>query len=125
MSKQELLKKWSEISDLISKEMDRNEKFRLEMEHILMGEKVTPAPKKQSRRSPAKVDPFSLLASGETVLSEALKKLTLEELKDVVSQYGLDRSGKALKWKDRERLEAFIIDSATRSTSRGKAFWNS
>ena len=81
--------------------------------------------KKRGRRSPAKLDPFHLLELGESVLSKELEKLNIEELKDIVSEYGMDTSRLALKWKDRKRLESLIIDATKRKSSRGEAFWNS
>ena len=125
MSKQETLIKWKEISELITSEIFNNEEFALKMERILNGETATVVSKKKSRRSPAKLDPFHLLELGEDVLSKELEKLNIEELKDIVSEYGMDTSRLALKWKDRKRLEILIIDATKRKSSRGEAFWNS
>lgn len=125
MSKQETLIKWKEISELITSEISNNEEFALKMERILNGETATVVSKKRGRRSPAKLDPFHLLELGEDVLSKELEKLNIEELKDIVSEYGMDTSRLALKWKDRKRLETLIIDATKRKSSRGEAFWNS
>lgn len=125
MSKQETLKKWKEISKLIANEISNNEEFALKMANTLSGEPATTASKKRGRRSPAKLDPFHLLELGEDTLSKELQQLNIEELKDIVSEYGMDTSRLALKWKDRERLESLIIEATKRKSSRGEAFWNS
>lgn len=125
MSKQETLTKWKEISELIASEISNNEEFALKMAFILNGETAATVTKKRGRRPPAKLDPFHLLELGEDVLSKELEKLNIEELKDIVSEYGMDTSRLALKWKDRKRLESLIVDATKRKSSRGEAFWNS
>lgn len=124
-SKQDTLTKWKEVSKLIANEISNNEEFALKMALILNGEATATVSKKRGRRSPAKLNPFQLLESGEDVLSKELEKLNIEELKDIVSEYGMDTSRLALKWKDRGRLESLIIDATKRKSSRGEAFWNS
>lgn len=125
MSKQETLKKWKEVSKLIANEISNNEEFALKMANTLSGEPAATVSKKRGRRSPAKLDPFHLLELGEDTLSKELQQLNIEELKDIVSEYGMDTSRLALKWKDRDRLESLIIDATKRKSSRGEAFWNS
>lgn len=125
MSKQETLTKWKEVSKLIANEITNNEEFAQKMALILNSETAATVSKKRGRRSPAKLDPFHLLELGESVLSKELEKLNIEELKDIVSEYGMDTSRLALKWKDRKRLESLIIDATKRKSSRGEAFWNS
>ncbi len=125
MSKQETLAKWKEVSNLIASEISNNEEFAQKMERILKGETVAVTSKRRSRRSPAKLDPLHLLEMGEEILAKELEKLNVEELKDIVSEYGMDTSRLALKWKDRKRLELLIMDATKRKSSRGEAFWNS
>ncbi len=125
MNEKETLKMWKEISALIAEEISQNREFAQKLGGILCGAPANDAPKKRNRRAPAKLDPFALLESGEDVLSNELAKLNVDELKDIVSEYGLDTSRLALKWKDRQRLETLIIDSTKRKASHGDAFWNS
>lgn len=124
MNEKKVLKMWKEFSALIADEISQNKQFAEKLGRLLDGTS-TEAPKQRNRRAPAKLDPFVLLESGEAVLSEELAKLSVDELKDVVSEYGMDTSRLALKWKDRQRLETLIIDATKRKASHGNAFWNS
>lgn len=124
MDKKSVLNTWEEFSVLIADEISKNEQFAEKLGHLLSGESIE-TPKRRNRRAPAKLNPFVLLESGEAVLSEELSKLSIEELKDVVSEYGLDISRSALKWKDRQRLEDLIMSATKRRSSHGNAFWNS
>ena len=94
MSKQETLAKWKEVSNLIASEISNNEEFAQKMERILKGETVAVTSKRRSRRSPAKLDPFHLLEMGEEILAKELEKLNVEELKDIVSEYGIHKHNK-------------------------------
>jgi len=124
MNEEKVLKMWKEFSALIVDEISRNKQFAEKLGCLFDGV-PTGVPKKRNRRAPAKLDPFALLESGEAVLSRELAKLSVDELKDIVSEYGMDASRLALKWKDRQRLEALIIDATRRKASHGDAFWNS
>jgi len=115
---------WKKISAVIAEEITVNENFAQKMSEILGDDVSATAPKKKNRRLPAKIDPFLLLEQGEDKLVEALAKLTIDELKDVISANGMDTAKLAMKWKDRGRLEKHIIDSTKRKSSRGEAFWN-
>ena len=108
MSKQETLTKWKEVSELIAGGISINEEFALKMVLILNGE-TSAVSKTRGRRFLAKLDAFHLLELGEDVLSKELEKLNIEELKDIVSEYGMDTSRLVLKWKVRERLESFSL----------------
>jgi hypothetical protein len=81
-------------------------------------------PKKSKRRSPAKIDTFTLYEQGEEILRTALKTLDIEELKDVIAANGMDTAKLAMKWKDRERIENHIVDMTQQRAARGSAFGN-
>ncbi len=78
--------------------------------------------RKANRRSKAVLDPFELFTAGEPRLREALAGLNLEQLKDVVAEYGMDRSRLALKWKSADRLIALIVDTVNTRARKGTAF---
>lgn len=130
MTKKDVLAKWKKISAVIADEISGNEAFAQKMGELLCGEASAATPpkppaKKRNRRAPAKLDPYALLETGEEKLAEGLASLSVDELKDVISEYGMDSSRLALRWKDRNRLEALILDATKRKASRGDAFWDS
>lgn len=83
-----------------------------------------PAPARRTgRRPPGRIDPYAVLAEvSEPGLRLALEKLSVEELKDVVAQHGMDRDRLAMKWKDPERLIGRIIETAVSRSGKGDAF---
>jgi hypothetical protein len=88
-------------------------------------EPANPSLRRSNRRAKAVVDPFKLLMAGEDNLRKELGKLNLEQLKDVVAEYGMDSSKLALKWKSRERLADFIITTVVARNRKGDAFRDS
>jgi hypothetical protein len=68
------------------------------------------------------VDPFKLLSSGEQHLRSELAKLELEQLKDIVAEYGMDTSRLALKWKSHERLVDFVVNTVVARNRKGDVF---
>jgi hypothetical protein len=58
----------------------------------------------------------------KTLLRSELSSLDIEQLKDVVAQYGMDPGKLVMKWKDAARIIDRIVElSLTRST-KGDAF---
>jgi len=79
---------------------------------------------KRSRRAPAKIDPFVLYEQSPDTLCEALTNLSPDELKDIIAAYGMDTAKLAMRWKNRDRLEKFILETTQRRSSIGEAFWS-
>lgn len=87
---------------------------------LLFGATSTRSPKK---RKPAKFDPIDVLSNGgEDKLRKSLEDLDVEQLKDIIAEYGMDPSKRAMKWKNKERLINHIFDTAKRRSSKGDAF---
>lgn len=89
----------------------------------------TPQPPRQppkgarrNRRAPAVLDPFELFGRGEVVLRDALHKLTLDQLKDIVSEQAMDSSKLALKWRSSDRLIDLIATTVRARIEKGDAF---
>jgi len=123
MADKNMLTIWKKFSAIIADEISTNTDFARKMSAVL-GEDVSDlAPKKTIRRSPAKINPFTLLSQGEHKLTEALVELNIDELKDIISEYRMDTAKRAAKWK-RDRLETLIVDVAKQEFVRGNAFWN-
>lgn len=80
-------------------------------------------PKKRSRRQPAAIDVFAAYArGGESELREALAFLTVDQLKDVVAQHGMDRAKLAMKWRTPQRLIELIVTQTISRAHKGEAF---
>lgn len=122
-------------------EAGRNPEFRDRVEAALNLSKLAPklksAPKsvakappkpneemkrKGGRRTPAVLDPVDLAKHGEASLRGALAELDLEQLLDVVAQYGMDPGKLVMKWKDRERVIDRIVELALSRATKGDAF---
>lgn len=121
--KNDIVSVWKKISKVIQDEMTENEGFAKKIEEILFPE-GTEKPKKKSKRNPAKINPIRLWEEGEEKLREEVAKLDVEELKDVIAEYGLDPKKSANRLKKREKLEELIFEGAKRTATRGDAFWN-
>lgn len=80
-------------------------------------------PKRPSnRRPPAVLDPVRLARQGEDLLRSELAKLDIEQLRDVVADYGMDTGKLVLKWRDPERILQRIIEVARGRAQKGSAF---
>ena len=124
MTNKAILAKWKKISNCIAVEITTNDAFAHKMSTIINGEDSIPKPKKSNRRPPPKFDPLELLEQGMEKLTETLKTLNAEELKDVIAANGMDSAKRVMKWKDRDRLEKHLIEETQRQAAHGKAFWN-
>lgn len=74
------------------------------------------------RRSPAAFDPLVVLADGTAELRRRLDTLDIEQLKDIVAEFGMDSTQLAMKWKRPERLVDLIVQTAETRAKRGDAF---
>lgn len=84
---------------------------------------MPPGLKRTGRRAPAKLDPFKVLAdSGEHGLTTRLAALDLEELRDIVAQFGMDPRRLVMKWKDAQRIQAHIVATTVQRSRKGDAF---
>lgn len=84
---------------------------------------MPPGLKRTGRRAPATLDPFALLADrGEEHLTERLADLDLEELRDIVAQFGMDPRRLVMKWKDAQRVRDHIVSTTVQRSRKGDAF---
>jgi hypothetical protein len=75
------------------------------------------------RRARAIIDPLAIhQGEGEDRLRAALGALTMEELKDIVAEHGMDTNKLAMKWRTRERLEDLIVTTVRDRLSKGSVF---
>ena len=121
----------------ILQETDNNPDFRARVEAALqVDDKAKPEkdetksrelgsqpPKRPSnRRPPAVLDPVHLARQGEDVLRAELARLGIEQLRDVVADYGMDPGKLVLKWRDPERVIERIVEVARGRAQKGSAF---
>jgi hypothetical protein len=59
---------------------------------------------------------------GEDVLRKRLSLLELEQLKDVVAEYGMDAGKLVMKWKDTMRIIDRIVELSLARSTKGDAF---
>ena len=75
-----------------------------------------------SRRPPALLDPVLLAAQGEEALRAELAALTLDQLKDIVADYGMDRDRLVMKWRTANRVVDRIVEVSITRAQKGDAF---
>ncbi len=127
-----LQKTLSALVRAITAEAERNQAFKESLERALTidygttGGRQPPstadATRKGRRRTPAVLDPVELVRQGEDVLRDRLGNLNLEQLRDIVAQYGMDPGKLVIKWKDTNRIMDRIVEIALSRATKGDAF---
>jgi hypothetical protein len=125
----------SALVNAVAEEADKNDAFRRNVEHALginVPGRVAEAPtssgqaagksKRRGRRNLAVLDPVQIARQGERALRSEIDQLTLEQLRDVVAQYGMDPGKLVMKWKDRNRVIDRIIELSLARATKGDAF---
>lgn len=84
--------------------------------------KPTEHKRSSNRRTPAVLDPVQIARNGEPELREALAKLDIEQLRDVVADYGMDPGKLVMKWRDADRIADRIVEVARGRAQKGSAF---
>lgn len=82
----------------------------------------SPAGRGRNRRSRPVLDPLQLYSDGEDRLREGLAGLSIEQLKDIVAEHGMDTRRLAMRWKRRDRLEELIVTTVRTRLAKGSAF---
>lgn len=75
-----------------------------------------------NRRSPAVLDPIAIAKNGSDELRMRLAELNIEQLKDIVAEYGMDTAKLAMKWKSRERIIDRIVEVSVNRSKKGDVF---
>lgn len=74
------------------------------------------------RRTPAILDPISEARKDPDGLLGALNELGIEQLKDIVAEYGMDPSKLVMKWKDHKKIAERIVEVSVARAGKGHAF---
>jgi hypothetical protein len=120
-----LKKALHDLMKVVTEEASRNPEFAKKLEGALG---LEPKPKTEDtgrgrhRRAPALLDPISLAREGESVLRARLEPLTLEQLKDIVAEYGMDPGKLVMKWKTSDRVIERIVEYSVNRAKKGEAF---
>jgi hypothetical protein len=80
------------------------------------------AKRPKNRRAPAVLDPIQLARQGESVLRTELARLGVEQLRDIVAEYGMDPGKLVLKWREPSRIIDRIVEVAMNRAQKGSAF---
>ena len=88
------------------------------LDHVEDGE----AKRGKSRRAPAALDPVQVVRDGEPALRIALEKLSLEQLRDIVAEYGMDPGRLVMKWNTPERVIDRVVEMSIARAHKGSAF---
>ncbi len=118
----------NDVVRVIAEEAERNSEFARQIEEALGLKKKPARPTRgraANRRAPAMLDPVELARQGEPVLRERLGELNLEQLKDVVAEYGMDHDKLVLKWKTPERVIDRIVEVSLGRARKGEGFLSS
>ncbi len=105
-------------------EVSRNDELRKRLAAILAGvaDDDKRPQKRSARRQPGRFDPMAIHREHPEDLSRKLDELTVEELKDIVAENGMDRTKLAMKWKAKDRLIELIVSSVKSRAQKGDAF---
>lgn len=83
----------------------------------------TDRPKRPHRRAPGVLDPFAVFGdAGEDGLRARLSELSLDQLRDIVAEHGMDNDRLAMKWKDPARVIDRIVERVASRLTKGSAF---
>jgi hypothetical protein len=123
-----------DVARVISQEAENNAGFRKKLLDALQLAPSEPHPQNKdhppenrpkNRRAPALLDPVQIAGEhGDEVLRGRLSQLSLEQLKDIVADYGMDPGKLVLKWKSPERIIDRIIEVSIARSRKGDAFRN-
>lgn len=117
--------KLKEIIEIILEEAKKNKDFEEALKGALYREKsdlVKAKTKCRIKRESAKINPLIEVEKGENDLRQKLEELNIQELKNVIYDYGLDNMKNSVRWKKKEKFVNLIIEMSKKKISKGNAF---
>lgn len=120
----------SQLVSIVADEAERNLEFRRRLEDVLNARPsgLAPKPAKEStgrrsgRRTAALLDPVEIASRSTDELRARLGVLTLDQLRDIVAQFGMDPGKLVMKWKDPQRVIDRIVEVSSSRSTKGHAF---
>lgn len=76
----------------------------------------------KNRRPAALLDPVAIAREGEQTLRSRLAELSLDQLRDVVADQGMDPGKLVMKWKTPDRVIDRIVEISLARAQKGDAF---
>ena len=80
------------------------------------------AKRPSNRRPQAVLDPVQVVREGEQSLRAALTRLTLDQLHDIVADYGMDPGKIVMKWRTDAKVIDRIVEISLTRAHKGEAF---
>lgn len=114
-------KRLKQVFDVILEETKINSEFAYKIERLLSGEVSTNKVIKRKRQS-ACINPLDLIENGEEQLKDELRKLDIEQLRDIVCEYRMDPSKLVVKWKNKDKVINHIVEMVKNREKKGDAF---
>jgi len=123
-----LVKALHRLADLLAEEASRNPDFAARLDGVLAD--MIPAKPVQAGRTaklrPAMPDIYAERnARGESEFRLWLREQPIDVLRAIVSGHDLDAARRTSKWKDADKLAAFIADQLQLRSARGASFLRS
>lgn len=118
----------NDLVRVVAEEANRNPEFASRIEEALRLKEKAAKPtgaRAANRRAQAILDPVELVRQGEPALRARLGELNIEQLKDVVAEYGMDPGKLVLKWKTPERIIDRIVEVSLGRARKGEGFLSS
>lgn len=119
----------SRLFTVVAAEAGRSSRFAnalsraVHMPNLAASQESSVPRRPSNRRKPGPFDPFAVYAEGqESELRARLAVLSLDELRDVVAEHGMDTDRLAMKWKDPQRVAERIIERVMDRSWKGSAF---
>lgn len=120
----------SRLAAVVAEQANRDPEFARKIEAIIgnddkplqRGKTEQSAVRRKGRRAMPVLDPMEIAQSGADALREALGPLDVDQLLDIVAEYGMDPGKLVMKWKERERIRDRIIEVSLARTTKGDAF---
>ena len=76
----------------------------------------------KNRRPSPVLDPVEFARSGEEMLRARLAALSIEQLRDIVAEHGMDPGKLVIKWKSADRIIDRIVEISMARAQKGDAF---
>jgi hypothetical protein len=84
---------------------------------------IGPSGRAGGRRTAPVFDPFVIYREdGLEALRQRLEDLSVEQLKDIIAEHGMDRDKLAMKWKTPDRLVERITMTVSSRAQKGDVF---
>lgn len=111
------------LLEFLTAELRSDASLRSRADAALLGaEGPVGGARRKGRRPPGPLDPFVVYQGEPEALHGRLDALTLDQLKDIVAEHGMDHARLAMKWKDKGRLVDLIESVVKARSKKGDAF---